>query len=187
MFTRREFLQTTLIAMAMPVAAVPNPLADLNPRARLIAIGGCPEGDAFCAANRYGVTRLGPDVGKILQLLLSGENESGVSAYFGLTRDSDYVLIRHALLERGLREIYLGDHVASPAGWRHELRAGARTLERIAPAFMPNNATWANELAACCRMYVNAEGMSARRLLATAAYPRPLGSAMQLKSWAFHA
>ncbi|OGT82226.1 MAG: hypothetical protein A3H91_17865 [Gammaproteobacteria bacterium RIFCSPLOWO2_02_FULL_61_13] len=187
MFTRREFLQTTLIAMAMPVAAAPNPLAGLNPRARLIAIGGCPEGDAFCAANRYGVTRLGPDVGEILQRLLSGANESEVCAYIGLTRDSDYMLIRQALLERGARELYVGDHMHSTAGWQHELRAGAETLDRIAPAFMPNNATWANELAACCRMYVNAEGMSARRLLATAAYPRPSGSAMQLKSWAFHA
>ncbi len=187
MFTRREFLQTTLIALAMPAAATPNPPAGLKPRARLIAIGGCPEGDAFCASNLDDVTRLGPDVGEILQLLLSGEHESGVSAYFGLTRDSDYVLIRQVLLERGARQIHAGNHMHSTAGWQHELRAGAKTLDCIAPAFTPKDATWANELAAHCRLIVNSQAMTARCALSTVSYPRPPGAATQLKSWAFRA
>ena len=187
MFTRREFLQTTLIAMAMPATATPNLLAGPKPRARLIAIGGCPEGDAFCASHRHDVTRLGPDVGEILQLLLGGENESGVSAYFGLTRDSDYVLIRQVLLERGARQIYAGNHMHSTAGWQHELRAGPKTLECIAPAFMAQDATWANELAAHCRLFVNSEAMTARCALSTVSYARPPGAAVQLKSWAFRA
>ena len=185
MFTRREFLQTTLIALAMPATAAANtPIAPVT-RARLIAIGGCLEGDAFCVANLPDVTRVGPDVGEILQLLLRGEDEADVSVYCGLTRDSDYVLIRQALLERGLQQVYLGDHVATHAGWRHELRADAQTLERIVPAFAPDDAAWAGGLAACCGWFPHAGAMSARRVLANVSYPRPAGAATQLTSWAF--
>jgi len=185
MFTRREFLQTTLIALAMPAAAAAMPPAAPGTRARLIAIGGCLEGDAFCAANLPDVTRVGPDVGEILQLLLRGEHEADVGLYCGLTRDSDFVLIRQVLLERGLRQAYLGDHVATPTGWRHELRADAQTLERILPAFASDDAAWAGGVAACCGWFARAGRMSAQHVLANASYARPAAAATQLKSWAF--
>jgi hypothetical protein len=110
-----------------------------------------------------------------------------VAIWHGLTRDSDYVLIRHALLERGAREVYSGNHTHGPAGWQHELCADGRTLERLAAVITPERASWAGELAASCRYFADARTMSARRLLATATYPRPPGAAVQLRSWAFHA
>jgi hypothetical protein len=187
MFTRREFLQTTLIAMAMPAAASARHAHGPAWRARLIAIGDCPEGDRFCAAGRDGIARFAWDVGDVLQVLLRGDREPGVSAWYGLTRDSDYTVIRHALLERGAREIYAGSHLHGPAGWRHELRADEQTLERLATALAQEGESWAAALAECRGHFADAHDMTGRRLLTTAACARPPHAARQLRSWSFHA
>jgi hypothetical protein len=187
MFTRREFLQTLLIALALPSAAASRTGGGANAWARLVAIDGCPEGEAFCAADRGAVMRIDTDVGDVLQMLLSGDGERGVAIWHGLTRDSDYVLIRHALLERGAREVFSGNHIHGPAGWQHELCADGQTVERLAAVITPERESWAGSLAGCCRYFAGARTMSARRRVVTAAYPRPTGSAMQLRSWAFRA
>jgi hypothetical protein len=183
MITRRGFLQTSLVTLALP-AAVPLPAGTdttINPQTRVIITRGCREGELFCSALNAPADVIDSDVGPILQSLIQSND---FSLCLGLTRDSDYVLIGQILAERRYQAIYLGQHQVRPGFWRHNLAADTRVVDALGTELARTRSDWASHIAAAASAIAVSTGPAVRLTMST---PRDVlhAGATQLVSWAF--
>lgn len=184
MITRRGFLETSLVTLVLPVTvqgrAASGPKSNIS--ARIIAISGCLEGERFCNALRAPADRIDSDVGPVLQALANDADDFPV--YLGLTRDSDYLLIRQVLIERYFREVYRGQHHTRSSLWSHSLAADANVVASLSTALMHGGSNWGKQIAANAPFIAASANRSIRRTITTPRNEMHSG-ATQLVSWAF--
>jgi len=184
MISRRDFLHSTVLVLG---AATYRPLAACTDTSmRIITRADCAAGTAFRAALSLPVDSLFDDAGALIAELATGLDVPEFDACFGLTRAPEALLFRQVLLERGMAENYLGDHVLEGCHWRHRLRGARRTLTTMAHGFASADNHWATSLAGLTAHIAatTAAGAAELELLSPAREPDerfPI-----LVSWSFH-
>ncbi|MBI2994764.1 MAG: hypothetical protein HYY48_11410 [Gammaproteobacteria bacterium] len=186
MITRRGFLRTTLVTVGMQAAtpAHGSMRSFLVPPIHVIAVAGCGAGEAFCDALSLRAQRFSFDVGEVLQDLEAGHGAEPGSICLGLTRDSDHLLIRQILIERGSAEIYAGTHEIAHDGWRHLLHAPKAVIEPLSAAIIAPGTDWAGAIAAHASGIAAGTGRRTKRTLISPHSRVPAGPTC-LVSWAY--
>lgn len=186
MLTRRTFLQTTTLVLAVPAAhkvhaALTHPYSD---RLQVISDHACRDGRLFHSALPELAARLDVDAGAYLQAIAADLDQHNCERLLGLTRNSDFILLSQTAYEHGYRLVYQGQHQYLDGSVRHILSAGREIVEEVANALAARGRDWPLALARAVPRLAQSGGQEARAV-SGAATMRPGDSQGFLLSWAF--
>jgi hypothetical protein len=186
MLTRRTFLQTTSLVLAVPAAnkvqaALTNPAAD---RVQVISDRVCRDGRLFHCDLPALAARLDVDAGAYLQSIAADMEKHRCDRLLGLTRNSDFILLSQTAYEHGYRLVYQGQHQYLDGSVRHILSADREIVEEVADALSARGRDWPLALARAVPRLAQSGGQAAR-VVARAPAMRPGDSQGFLLSWAF--
>ena len=186
MLTRRTFLQTTTLALAVPAAnklhaTLTTPAAV---RLQVITDHACRDGRLFHRALPALAARLDVDAGAYLQSITAGLARHDIDRLLGLTRNSDFILLSQTAYEHGYRLVYQGQHQYLDGSVRHILSADREVVEEVAVALADRGSDWPLALARALPRLTQSGGQAARAVTRAPAM-RPADSQGFLLSWVF--
>lgn len=183
MLNRRVFL---LSAFAVPGLSLirRTALADLSNTQKILVITeeSCPDSCTF--ASYLPSTRIETDPGSLLLDLDAGFKQGKYDIVFGLTRDSNYVLIEQYAMASSYLLRYEGRHQYNPRGLSHTLRANENVVNELTRQINRKTEDWSEAISRVPAL----SNHSDQKLISTVLQsksPAPKQSPGQLVSWLF--
>lgn len=141
MFTRRVFLQSAfaLSGLSLWRNAFPG-LITGSSHILVIAEDSCPDTQSF--AQCLPANHIGLDPAQLLTDIEGGIKTAEYDAVFGLTRDSNYVLLEQTVRASSYRLYYEGRHRYSATGLLHRLTADKVLIRELKTQIEANADDW---------------------------------------------
>jgi hypothetical protein len=186
MLTRRIFLQTTTLALAVPAANNVHAAftAPASIRLQVITDPSCRDGRLFHRALPALAAPIDVDAGAYLQSIAADMEKHRCDRLLGLTRNSDFILLSQTAYEHGYRLVYQAQHQYADGSVRHIVTADRAVLDDAAGALAARGRNWPLALARAVPRLARSDGQEARAVTSAPA-SRPKDSQGFLLSWAF--
>ena len=186
MLTRRTFIQSSLVILTVPFggvagAAVRSPVPVYL---RSFSTCGCPDSEQFQEVFCTACQRIDHDVGGCLQQISSDYSQNSPSVLFGLTRDTDEVLISQLAVEQGYKKIYEGKHRYTTTDLHHSLRGSEDNISRMHFTLRRAGNAWPRLLAQNADHLISSVNLDYQIEVSLPA-SRPHDSPGYLVSWAY--
>lgn len=184
MLSRRTFLQTAVLGLSLPAGNGLCATETAPARARVLTDPACADGRLFHRSLPLQAQCLDVDAGAYLETVATDLGGGRCSFLLGLTRNSDFILLRQTAFEHGYRMIYRGEHHYGGDGIHHVLSADAAIVRELGEALAAGTFHWPRALAGAVPVLARS-GATATTATVHAAARRPADSRGFLLSWAF--
>ena len=179
-------MRSSLVVLAMPAAGpVMAALRPAGPVAlRCFSSCGCPDSERFQKVFNDACRRIEHDAGECLPLIADGTAQNRPAILFGLSRDSDQILIGQIAGEQGYKKVYAGTHHYQASTLRHTLHGGEAGIADFLPALQSAGSDWSRALAQHVTRLIVSRGLERQREI-TLPVRMPEHSPGYLVSWAY--
>lgn len=186
MLTRRTFLQSSLLVLTVPAGNAVNAASRFPGPVtlRTFSTCGCADSEQFQNVFPANCEIIGRDIGDCLQLFPDNSEKNNTSVLFGLTKDTDQLLIGQLAIEGGYRPIYTGRHQYTPAHLQHVLNGSRETMAELQSVLHDAEKYWSKALARNLSRVIASTGLEQHRELSSPV-TRPQGSPGYLVSWVY--
>ncbi|MEE2982776.1 MAG: hypothetical protein VX929_05725 [Pseudomonadota bacterium] len=181
--TRRAFLQSSLIALGLPLSASLKPgIFSEERRLRVVTDTVCDDTRRFATMCGRHVEAIDVDPSRCLSSLEDDFRAHRIDLVFGLSFDSNRFLVEQIALQYAFRRDYLGMHDFRSGRFSHRLEGHGRFVDALGDAVETNPASWIEAMASSLSLLSSPD--STEKAQSTGIAPaQGTGSAAYLVSW----